>query len=99
MAGADADHDVVGFVVGAVEEVDVVGGDGLEIELLGEFEEGGGDAVLCFEAVVVDFDEGVLLAVDVAEFGEGVEGFVFVAGEDPFVDGAGDAAGEADDAF
>ncbi len=32
-AGADADHDIVGFVIGAVEKMDVVGGDDGELQL------------------------------------------------------------------
>ena len=64
----------------AVEEMHVVGGDGLEAEFRGELEQAGGDAALRFEAVVVDLDVGVFLAVDVHEFGERFAGLLLVAG-------------------
>ena len=98
-AGADADHHIVGLVVGAVEEMDIVGGDDGELELPRKFDELGHHGELRFEAVVVEFHEGVFLSEDVAEFGEGFERLAGLAFEQPFVDRTGDAAGQADDAF
>ena len=56
------------FVIGAVEKVHIVCGDDGEGELFGECDELGEDGLLRFEAVVVEFDEGVVLTEDVAEF-------------------------------
>ena len=97
--GADADHHVVGFVVELVEKVHVVRGDDLEVHFPGELEQGRGDQPLRFEAVVVDLDVGVFLAVDFHDFGECLAGFLLVTGAQPLVDRAGNAAGEADDAL
>ena len=67
-ARADADHHIVRLVVGAVEEMDVVGGDDRQREFFREGDELGDEVELGFEVVVVEFDEKVVLAVDVAEF-------------------------------
>ncbi len=99
MAGADADHHVVRLVVVALEKMHVVGGDGLDAVFGGEFQESRSDAALRLQVVVVDFHVGVFPAVDFHQFGKSLAGFILVAGEQPLVDRARDAAGEADDAL
>ena len=99
VAGADADHHIVRLVVPAFEEVHIVGGHGFEAEFCGQFQQPRAHPALRFEVVVMDFHVGVFLAVDVHQFGHRFAGFVFITGEQPFIDRTADAAGEADDAF
>ncbi len=47
----------------------------------------------------MDLDVGVFPAEDIDQFGQRFAGLVLVAGQQPFVDRAGDAAGQADDAL
>ena len=57
------------LVVGAVEEMDIVRGDDGEGEFFRKGDELGNQVELDFKAVVVEFDEKVVGAEDVAELG------------------------------
>jgi hypothetical protein len=99
LAGADADHHVVRLVILAIQEMDVVGRHRLQSELLPELQQARHHVELLLESVIVDFDVGVLLAEDLRQLRHRLAGLVEITGEQPFVDRAGDAAGQADDAL
>ena len=81
----------MGFVVGFFEEVDIVRGDEPEVERAGDFDEVGIDAALGVEAEIVDFDEVIFRAKDLAVFRGGRLGFFKI----PIGDLRGDLALEA----
>jgi hypothetical protein len=98
-AGADADHDVVGLVIVAVEEMHVVGGDGFEAVLFAPLDHLPGALALLASIVVLDFEVEILGAEDVAELLQALLRLVLAVGEEEFVDLAVDAAAEADEAL
>ena len=85
-------------VLGA-DVMDVVRADDLQVEFARELEEIGGDLVLRREAVILDFDEEVLAAVDVDEASRGLAGVLVAALEQALRDERGEAAGEGDEAL
>ena len=97
-AGLDAEHRVVGDGIAGVDVVDVVGGDDAELELAGELEEVGDDALLLLEAVVHELDDEVLAAEDLDELAAGLAGGLVVAAKEGLGNDALEAAGEADQA-
>ena len=86
-------------MVGAIQEVDIIGSDGFEAELFGPLNHLPGGALLRLHAVVMDFEVKVGLAEDVSEFADAFFRFVFAVREQEFVDLTIDAAAEADEAF
>ena len=62
---SDADHHVVGLVVGAFQKVDIVGGDKAQIEITGDADQSASVAALLFDAVVAEFYVEVFLSEDV----------------------------------
>ena len=88
---ADADEDIVGLVVGFLEEVDIVRRDEAEVERAGDFDEVGIDAALGVESELVEFDEVVFGAEHLAVFRGGRVGFF----EIPLGDLGGELAFEA----
>jgi hypothetical protein len=90
-AGADAQQDVVGFVLVAPDVVQVVGDDEIEPDFLAELDQLGVEGELLGDAVVLQLQEEALLAEDVAIHAGGL------AGKLPVVDfeRLGDLAAEA----
>ena len=93
-AGLDAEHRVVRDGITGVDVVDVVGGDDAQLELAGELEEVGDDALLLLEAVVHELDDEVLAAEDLDELTAGLAGGFVVAAEEGLWDDALEASGE-----
>jgi len=98
-AGLDAEHRIVRDGIAGVDVVDIVGGDNAELELAGELEQVGDDALLLLEAVVHELDDEVLAAEDLDELPTGLAGGFVVAAEEGLGDDALEAAGEADQAI
>ena len=67
LAGADADQDVVRVVMAALEEMHVVRRDQTEAEFLRELRQDAIAFALRLDAVVVQLEEEILRAEDVAE--------------------------------
>ena len=84
-------------MIGPVEEVDVVGGDQGQIELLGELDQLPVADGLLLEPVVVHLEEEIFPAEDIGELPDAPPGRVEIAGQDERVDLAGDAAAQAND--
>ena len=98
-AGLDAEQRVVRPGVLGADVMDVVRADDLQVEFARELEEIGGDLVLRREAVILDFDEKVLAAVDVDEAPRGPAGILVAALKQTLRDERGEAAGERDEAL
>ena len=96
-AGLDAEHDVLGVGVVFAEIVAVVGGDQRQAEIFFQLEEAGMDAVLHFQALILNLEIEILFAENVGEgSGGGASGVVIVLHE-ALGDFALQAAGEADE--
>ena len=79
---ADADHHVMRFVVGALEEMDVVGRDQAETEVAGPAHQMGVDLALRVHPVIMNLDEEIPLPEDVAVLGGQPESALRIAVED-----------------
>ncbi len=97
--GLDAEEDFVGAGVLVFDVVGVVGGDQRDVEVAFEAEHGFGDGFVGGEAVVLDFEEEVAAAEHGFEVAGGLFGEVVVPFHEVLGDLAGEAAGEADQAF
>ena len=86
-------------MVGFVQEVHVVRGDHAQAILLAPLGHLPRAFALCLGVVVLDFEEEILRAVDVAELLEALFRLVLAIGEEQFVDLAVDTTAEADDAL
>ena len=97
--GLDAEQDFVGAGVVGGDVVAVVGGDERDVEFALHLEERVADGFVGGEAVVLDFEEVVALAEEVFVEAGGAFGLVVLPFHQVLVDLAGEAAGEADEAF
>jgi len=97
--GPDADHDVVGVMVGLIEKVDVIRCDEPEPELAAEFPHLPGAGGLLGEAVVVHFQEKAVFPEDIDELPEALPRAVEVFILNELVDLAVDAAAQANEAL
>ncbi len=97
--GLDAEQDLVGAAVVVADVVRVVGGDERDVEFALHLEELVADLLVGFEAVILDFEEEVVLAEHLGELAGGALGLVVLPCHEVLVELAGEAAGEADEAF
>ena len=99
LARLDAHENFVRAGVFAAQVVGVVGGDERNARIHGKAVDLRSQPLVLLEAVILNFEEEVLFAEDVAiGVGEAARVFVFV-GEDGFVEVAAQARREADEAF
>ena len=95
----DAEQDVVWFGIRLVRVVDVVRGDDRDAELARQPEQAGEDGALVRHAMVLDLQEEVPAPEDVAVGGGGFPGLLRLAGKQQPGHLAGQAPGQADQAF
>ena len=98
-AGLDAHQNFVRAGVFAAQVVGVVGGDERDAGFDGEAIDLRDEALVLFEAVVLNFEEEIVFAEDVAIGVSEAAGIVVLVGEDGFVEVAAQAGREADEAF
>jgi hypothetical protein len=98
LAGLDAEEDFLGAGVGVAEVVAIIGSDKRNAGFLGKAEEIGVNALFDFEALILNFEEEIGFAEEVAEAVGRAAGVVEAIVEEGFVDFAAEAGGEADEA-
>ena len=99
LPGLDAHEDFMGAGVFAAQVMRVVGGYERDAGFDGEAVDLGDEALILFEAVVLNFEEEIVFAEHLAVgVGEAAGIIVFIV-EDSFVEIAAEAGGEADEAF
>ena len=96
LAGADADHDVVGFVVASLQEMHVVGRDQTEPKLLGQARQHLVALFLRLKAMVVHLHKEILRAQNVAKFRHALPRLGQVVRLDRHVDFALEATAQSD---
>ena len=99
VAGADAEQDVVGLGLGLVDVVEVVGHDERQAGLRRQAEELLVEAALLGQAVVLELEEEVVLAEDVAVLAGQPPGELPVVDLERLGDLAAEAGGQADQAL
>ena len=85
-ARPDADHHVVRLVVGAFQEVDIVGRHQSQSEVIGDPDQASAVAPLLVDPVVGQFDEEVLLAEEIAVGGGVLKGLLGLSRGEGHVD-------------
>ena len=96
LAGLDAEQDFLSVRVFVVEIVAIVGGDKGDAGFLGEADELAVDALFDGQALVLNFEEEIAFAENVAEAVGVFAGLVELLFDDAFGDGAAEAGGESD---
>ena len=99
LAGLDAEQDFLSVSVVVVEIVAIVGGDEGDAGFFGETNELRVDALFDGEALILNLEEEIAFAEDVAEAVGVFAGLVEFVVDDTFGDGAAETGAESDEAF
>ena len=99
LAGLNAQHHVLRVRVVLAEIVAVVGGDQRKAKIFFQTEQVGVDAVFLFQALVLNFQEEIVRAENIAVGGGRIPGRVVVVFHQAFGDFAFQAAGKSDQSF
>ena len=99
LAGLDAEQDFLGVGVFVVEIMAIVGGDERDAGFFRESNELGVDALFDGQALVLNFEEEIAFAEDVAEAVGVFASLAVFFFDDAFSDGAAETGAESDQAF
>lgn len=97
--GANADHDIVAFMICTIQEMDVVRGYCLEAKLFRPLYHLTSRALLRLHAMVVDLEVEVFFAEYLGELIDAPFGFEFAVGQKELIDLTIDAAAQTDETF